>query len=74
MSDNEIGILMQINLVDEVIRILCMVVSSANLFYVRPEDRERAEKTKFDKLADESGDFFFLQKIYSKFKSLYDRK
>ena len=36
MNDFEINKLTQINLVSEVIRILCMVVSATNLFYIRP--------------------------------------
>lgn len=42
MSDREIDHLVSINLIEEVIKILCSVLSSTNLFYIRPEDRERA--------------------------------
>lgn len=62
---------MQFDLVEEVIRILCMIVNSTNLFYIRPEEREMAEKKKFDKLSDKDGDFFFLLNIYRQYITYY---
>lgn len=48
-----------------------MVVNATNLFYIRPEEREMAEKKKFDKLSDKDGDFFFLLNIYRQYIEYY---
>lgn len=66
--------LLDIDIVAEIICILCMVVNATNLFYIKPEEREHADKTKFEKLSDEGGDFFFFQHIYSSFIKLYHSK
>lgn len=47
MDEKEKNKLLYTNLIEEVIRILSLVVSSTNLFYIRMEDREKADKQKF---------------------------
>lgn len=47
MDDREKNKLLYTNFIEEVIRILSLVVSSTNLFYIRVEDRERADRQKF---------------------------
>jgi HrpA-like RNA helicase len=44
-----------------------MVVNASNLFYIRPEDREKADATRFKKFSDEEGDFFYLDNIYNQY-------
>lgn len=51
-----------------------MVVNVSNLFYIRPEDREKADKKKFEKLSDQHGDFFFLENIYNQFINYYNKR
>lgn len=47
MDEKEKNKLLYTNFIEEVIRILSLVVSSTNLFYIRMEDREKADKQKF---------------------------
>ena len=58
----------------EVIEILCMVVSSSNLFYAPAEDREACEKIKFEEFKNKDGDFFFFKNIFEKFMNLFQSK
>ena len=56
-----------LRLKEDVIKILCMVIHASNIFYMREEEREAAEKNKFEEFSHSEGDFFFFLKIYKKF-------
>ena len=67
MEEIEKNKLIYMNIKGDIIKILCMVIHAANLFFIRESERERAEKKKYEKFSSEEGDFFFFLKIYNKY-------
>ena len=51
-----------------------MVTYASNIFYILEQDREKAEKLKFEKFAKEEGDFFFFKEIYNEFITFHEIK
>lgn len=74
MNNQQKGELENVSLIEDTIRILCMIISASNLFFVRQEERQMADQKKFEKLADPDGDFFFLLNIYKQYIDFYRRR
>ena len=51
MSKNEKSILSKTDIKGDIIKILCMIIHASNIFFVREQDREMAERNKYNEFA-----------------------